>query len=419
MRDHCVDSISKDKNVFYYYLALLAIQIAISNPNFLLPNIARFIFMGMMFLPLYKNIRYFPFIVACFAGVSSLSFSPILPTNGSFLFAISAIIFLPSFNQKHNYEFLLFFTFCAINNLIYGYIDINVYVQILSVLMCSTFIRDKKDLDVLSLGLILSSLTLSIIFFINKNAFVATYSYAALGLERYSWINPNLLSGSLGTGLVLASMRVLNIGEFQDNKITRIISIATICFSFAALVLNASRGALLASSLSICLLLLLSKVSIKYKLLITLIGALLIIYLWDSGFFKLIEARVNEDTLHSGGDRLNIWKGKISRFLEEGNIVDYLVGLGQEGCTNLYKHISTHNDLVTAFIGFGIVGIVWLMKILLYPVFMCKRRYRLVVIALWSYMVVECCVLEWMFRGYIVLFMYFVFIYKFAKINNY
>ena len=102
----------------------------------------------------------------------------------------------------------------------------------------------------------------------------------------------------------------------------------------------------------------------------------------------------------------------------ECNIFDLLFGIGETASANIGRYVSTHNDLVTAMIAYGIIGLLmFLYFIFIYPIVKAKNN-KLFVFILLIYMIIECCVLEPFFRGYIVFIMFYFFIIKFALLGK-
>ena len=83
------------------------------------------------------------------------------------------------------------------------------------------------------------------------------------------------------------------------------------------------------------------------------------------------------------------------------------------------EFISTHNDILTAFIGFGLVGLIlYLYYIIVLPIKNALGRNKITVILMLVYFVIECCMMEPFFRGNIIVVLVNFYIMKYACINS-
>ena len=414
MRGTSVNFTVMDKKILMFYTLLFVMQIVLSKPNIVISSPSRIMFILAVLLPLFVNMKYFPFVLISFSGISGLSFSPILPTKGFWLLAVAifSLLFIKSLKFRHSFLFFVFY--CIIINLMHGQLDIAVFASILTVILSTIHIKNQQSVDLMSIAFMIVSLVLSLLYLFYKNDF-ATFYIESMAIERYGWINPNVLGGCIGIGVVLSVMRLLKISGFIVNKLMICVAVVTIVLSFMTLVILASRGALVATCISIGILIFTSKVQARYKLLLGILIVVMGIILWKNGYFTLLEVRMNEDSLDSGGGRLAIWVLKLSCFFNDMCFWENLFGIGQENCINIGTYISTHNDFITAIIAFGIIGFIIFCWLLLQPLILARGKSKTIVYILWLYLVIECCVLEPVFRGYIVLLMYYVFIYKYAQ----
>lgn len=89
MRGTSVNFTVMDKKILMFYTLLFVMQIVLSKPNIVISSPSRIMFILAVLLPLFVNMKYFPFVLISFSGISGLSFSPILPTKGFWLLAVA------------------------------------------------------------------------------------------------------------------------------------------------------------------------------------------------------------------------------------------------------------------------------------------------------------------------------------------
>lgn len=282
--------------------------------------------------------------------------------------------------------------------------------MIIITLISSAFVRNNDDLTIFLLSFLLLSLYLSIIFIVMRDQFVVHFD--GTDIERGGWTNPNGFGGTISCGVVLAAGYFMNFFKIKNNNILKLLSIITIVVTLIALALNASRGALFSAIIGIALFVLFSNIKLRYKITIPIILICIFILLEGIGYFELLEYRMGEEG--SGGNlsyRTVIWQKKISAFMNL-EFFSKFVGIGLSNVKNFGMVYSTHNDFVSALIGFGYLGLTLFVVFLLYPILKVKKHFKIPTYVLLLFILMECIVLEPFFRGMLVYFFLYLFILK-------
>ncbi len=407
----------EDRPFVIYYVALSVLTVLLTRPNSVIGELYRIIYSAAIFIPpLLKN-KWLPFSLNVFVCVSMCSFSPLLPSK-TFIIVIVAVfvsIFQQSLTAKGVRPIIwLFLFFMLIIDLFYGDIQIQVWYSILIVLICFGCINNEDDIKLFALSFVFVSVILSSLFLLNFEAFLEQYAKAADDVSRSGWINPNVFGGHLSLGAVTAYWLLRSQINNRFWLLSLLISMGVV---LVVLFLNASRGALIATVLPIVISILFSKMRTGYKIVSLIIGITFVVYSFNSGYFELLIFRFSDDTIRTGGSRFSIWAQKLNAFTQEG-FLPTLFGVGQTNCESLGNFGRTHNDFVTALLSYGLAGLLFFVIFLFTPLFRTARHHlaNIDLLAFYTVLLVECCVLEPFFRGYLVYYMFFLFIHKFNKV---
>ena len=265
-----------------------------------------------------------------------------------------------------------------------------------------------------------ASLVLS--FFFYSYGFLFTNDYGSTsGLERTGWMDANYFSSTLGM-FVISSLTVL-MSDIKKNLIEIILYVLTIWANLYVMVSCASRGAILALGVGVGFLILFSKVKLKYKIFILIFLAASIIFLFNNGYFELLEYRIQNDD-GSGSGRLDIWKNKLTLFYQEDNILYYLFGMGFYKGTHLGeilgRYFCFHNDYISYLVCYGIVGLILFFIFLFSPLWRVSKHshYRPAVIGSIMYLAVCCITLNPLSEGYLAYFCFYCFINQLCQDKN-
>lgn len=411
----------KKNIVIVIYVIVLSAIAFISVPEAEYSIIIRLLLFGASVLPVLFSTRYIIFSFTCFYSINSTSFCRLLPSDAYYYYILIILVLL--INKCSNeskirvmncYLSILPFYFIS---LLYGDVQ-NFQLWWAVCLLFIPLLESEINLKLLALSFPVISLTLSILFLLNQEYFLFNYTD---DLDRSGWINPNEFGGILGIGVVVGIALLLKQIKLNISFKESILLIVSIVITFIVIVMNASRGAFIASSLGSLLLVLVSNVKIRYKIIIITLLTTFIAILWQYDYFELLLYRMNADTADTAGNRSLIWAEKLNCFLIEGNPMQWLIGVGGRAGAEIIGHtygiqnMSTHNDFVTAIIGFGIPCFFWLLYILTFPIFNTPKGHNRLVIGLFIvFIAFESFVLEPLFRGYVPYIMFYIFLFSYS-----
>lgn len=418
-----VISDKKDQFSFSCYVIMIAIQFVISFTGVVLPLFIRLAVLFLLFLSLIYNSKWLPFVLTVFWGTSLLSPLPMLPTDTIYILVFSLAI--GAFNlgriNTNNTRIESWLVITVMYFLLVALITINpelytspLFFLIPIALVVCVFVNNEGDILRLLLALMLMSLYLCSLFLLKRDDFVEAYK--TIGIDRSGWTNPNMFGGCVAVGLVCAVGYYLKTFWLNRNSIVNAFALTTIFISTPALIINASRGAFISAIATSVLLLLFSKVRVSYKILVTIVIVGFAVYLYSSGIFELLEVRMGEDNLETGGNRFPIWEAKFNAFSQSG-LFAWLFGVGQPKLRYLGVFYSTHNDFITALIGYGAIGFILFLYFLFSP-FRVAKKCKLQIAVLTLFLLMEGMVLEPLFRGLLPFYMYYILLYKYSYLSR-
>ena len=294
----------RDRISFLFYVIMISLQFAMSLIGNELPLLFRLSVLVLLFLSLVRNPKWLPFVLAVFWGTSMMSPLPILPTETYYISIFTIAIWLLNFANSGRrikpFIFVLVFYFLMIAFVtIEPFLDYTspLFLIIPIVLAASSFVKNEDDILRLLFALILMSLFLASIFLLRRGDFAVAYK--TLDVDRSGWTNANMFGGSLAVGFICSIGYFLGSFRLNKNIFLNLVAITTSFVTLTALILNASRGSLLAALGTGIILLLFSKVKLPYKIIVTVVIVGFAIYLYNSGYFNLIEARMGEEDLET------------------------------------------------------------------------------------------------------------------------
>lgn len=399
-----------DNWILFYFLLLILIQLFLALREIELGGTVRVIFTAFVFFPTFIRPSWFPFTLILFVGTSINSFICLIPSSLIFSLVFAIVVGLLHF-RKLGYTPLLgiaiyYLFICLVNSdLESGFI-----FMVVITLISGAFVRNEDDMTIVLLSFLLLSLYLSTIFIIMRDQFVVRFD--GTDIERGGWTNPNGFGGTISCGVVLAAGYLMNYFKIKKNVVLKLLSFITIVVTLIALALNASRGALFSAIIGIALFILCSNIKLRYKLTIPIILIGLFLILESIGYFELLEYRMDEEG--SGGTlsyRTIIWQKKISAFMNL-DFFSQFVGIGLTNVKNFGMVYSTHNDFVSALIGFGFLGLILFLVFLFYPLIRADQFSKTPTYISLLFILMECIVLEPFFRGMLTYFFMYLFICK-------
>lgn len=374
--------------------------------------------MFLVLFPAFSRPEYLPFCMTCIVGISSNSFYEIVPTRPDIYIPIILILYI-NYKKRSGFflnAFAIYFIFLLFS-LVHGDFPTFLSWGLVAVILAD-FIKEKKDINNLMLAFLVVSFILSLLFLLYRDQFTVDYGRLDEQLERAYWTNSNRFGAAIAAGGVMAVAYLSGLLQTHKNRVLTFLSIGTIVLVFPTLVFNASRGAFLAFVLPSLLAVVFSKMRTDIKVMLIVISAFLIYNMYmGSDMFELLRARVESDNTETAGGRTSIWQGKLLAFSAYDAATQF-VGIGRRACVQLGGYMSTHNDFLTAFIGYGYFGLILFSMLMVYPLFYAPRRLKKVVLVLSVYMVIECFVLEPFFRGYLFFLMFYIFTLRFVMIEK-
>jgi len=398
-----------------YYLLIGIAMFFLMRPNATIPLSVRMALLGLILMPVCFRRETLPFAMLCFYGISSNSFLNVLPTSHLYYLFIVLAFYVVYRNKSRSFVYALFFyvyflACCIVQDDMQKYL-----IWWIVSLVLYDYVKDVLDVRNLLYAFMIISIFLSALFLLYQEDFIEAYGRAEEGLERSSWINANVFGATIAAGAILSVAYLTNVLQLPKSKVLFVLSIITVALSFVVLILNASRGAFFAFIIPGVMMMFLSKMNTIYKILIAVVAIFAVYWLYNNtDVFELLITRMEDDTLDSGGNRTDIWKEKLESFFWDNNFWHRIVGMGRNDCTELRNQLSTHNDFLTAFIGYGVIGLILFTTVFFLPIIKAKKGMRLSVALLMLYLLIECFVLEPLFRGYFVEIMFYFFVLKYA-----
>lgn len=386
---------------------MFLILISWHNPFATPPELLRILYLLALLGPLtIKQPKLLAIIIPAFYAISNYScFISYMP-NQVFIYLAFPILalFLHSYGKtdKTSIIFLVFFIITAANNFVNSMKFESISSCCLLVFLWFKFVPNSVNsyAHIFSYAFAIMSLTLSIIFIVGGSAF--QMDFGAGGFERTEWMDPNYFGCIVGIG-IMASMieilynRILKIPE-------RILFLLTIGISFYVLILNGSRGALLATGMSLFLLLIGNGQKMSKKLLIICSFSIFIYILYMSGTFDFLLYRIELDSGRGGSGRTYIWQTKMMAFSNQLSVFEQLFGIGYKNGMALGFGFSRgfHNDYIAILVEYGVFGLMVFTGMLLSP--LRKSCNKVIVLSIIVYVAMASSTLEPISGGMIVYF---------------
>ena len=412
-----------NKSLYIYYFVLILALILYTNMNYS-PNILiRLGYLAALVLPLANRVELFPAVIICAFGIAKNTFAyPLMPT-GIFYYVFIALYFALWSLYRRDFQtgikplFFIALVYLAFNDIAMqgelSQMSIVFFVCILF-FICLEGQEDDIGIQILPLSFILISLAISYWVLFCPEAQINSYNKAG-EMEQKGWTDPNYLSAVLGMGLVVA-VRDLFIGANKRLYIS--VLLLTVLSSSIALLILASRGAILSVIIAVVALFVFSKTERRTKIIAIILAAIFIIFLYTNQYIDFVMARIEADN-STGSHRTDIWQSKLRDFFALDSPLNWIFGVGQSEGAKLgdylgssVKVLSTHNDYVSILIYYGIVGLAIFTNVITYPIKICSKEDRPQIIALLVYLLMCSMTIEplalgnfvyWGFLFYIVM----------------
>lgn len=371
------------RNIFIiiYYILLLALFLSWQNPNSVPGGASRIAYMIAVFAPVFIGNRRWliaPVVIVFFTLAKFGYTSSYMPAMWyTYVFAIIAALCLSkgygSFNMDKRKAILLLVSLFVLSSSI----DIitsgkpsdstpTLFVVILFVLAFN--FGETLDYKALSYSFVVLSFTLSLQYLLMGVTFTDTVNTGGFEREGFKDINYSACIISLGVMVCLIHLFTV---RFKENLKLSVLVCLTIVVSMLALAQNASRGSFFSIAAFFAFLIIFSNSKVGDKILIVSILALLLFLLYGNGYFDLLEYRLANDD--RTGSRYYIWANKMSDFDRKSNVLTLLFGVGLQGGRDLGGGNSTHNDFLSFFLYYGIVGFLLFIAFMIFPFLKANR----------------------------------------------
>lgn len=366
-------SIKKTYFIYIYYAALLLILTSWQNLTSAPGMLYRLAFLTAVLVPVWAFYKtWFAAVISLFITVTEYGFSYSYMPTMYYYYAGAAILSVISLssNQSKNYnkDILIFLIYVFFVDLLSCFKIENLSYSLFILLCFYIGLNNKNSKEItsnLSLAFAVATLVLSLFFILKRDQFAVAYGDYGSTLERSGWTDPNYFGMIIGMGVSTATIEIL---RKRASLVIRVLYIGITIIAMPVLILNASRGALLAVGAMGIVAIFTSKQKLYIKVGVVVLIAGFLLYLLNNDYFELLEYRLAQDD-GSGSGRFNIWQRKLTVFFSDGNILNYLFGYGNWGAYNLgYNKVQGfHNDYIAFLVGYGFIGFTMYMHLLLNP----------------------------------------------------
>lgn len=427
--------LSKQKGGIFicvYYLVMLLVLLSWNNGEVAPPMIMRLVYLAFILFPVVvirKYIFYYPIVLAVFVSISKFMFSfSYMPTDVDIYTMITILWFAnitingwcPSKlfgNEIVTYLLLSVFYISAIDIIDNGSVTpISYCIVIILFLLSSVKSRISTSLLLTSFSIVSFVLSLAFILFREQYAidyYSTTVSYS--GLERSSWTDPNYFGCLIGFGVITSLIKLRNFTRLK--LINKLFFISVCVLSLIAIVINASRGAVMAVCIAFMFYIFFTRTQFRYKIFIGLGILIFIWFLYTNDYFELLFYRIESDS-GSGSGRTDIWVKKINSYVS-GNGLNMLFGYGNQGGVNLgFSHArGFHNDFIAILVEYGVIGFIMFVGMFIKPLIKASKMngVKSASIVILSYLFTVMMTLEPLTIGYIP---YWLIIYLFFMVST-
>lgn len=404
------------KNLSIYYLLLLGV-LSIWNSPELPPMIFRLAYLVLAIAPIvYSNIKLFPCVLSTLVIISANrhapSFMPFLP---SYL-AITTILALFFKKYKSGVRastgLLVFMLFTLLVDLLWSSSVESISITSLIALLFFLFVDSDVDSRCreLSISFVVISLFLCIEALIFRNEFTHSLSVGDADFNRVGWNDPNYFTAVIGMG-AMAGLNLL-LSSDKMSKLTRFVLFGVIMLVIVVALMVASRGGIVALFLSgFALLVLTRRRSRKSSGVVLLLGVFVAV-LYVMGAFDFLLSRFVNDEGMIGGRRI-IWLSKLEDFSAQASFSDWLFGIGHKKGMALSSYVGSrnyigfHNDFLAILVSYGIIGLLMVAGLLLFPIFKYRSPF---VTAGCLYIIIISMSLEPLYSGALDVFYFYFYI---------
>jgi membrane protein len=318
-------------------------------------------------------------------------------------------------NLKTQRPSVLFTCFClyvlCIDLLKGGKLE-NIDYSILVVLISFFFVsKDGHEESSYILSFIMVSLIICLYFFTYGQSGAVEVSEDG----RTAWKDSNYLGNVCGMGIVLAYNVLVN--NLYTNKKFKYLCLLTVIVGVMMIVLNASRGAFLSMTVAITIITLFARIKTISKFGIVIAVSLSVVAMYSLGLFEVLEERVMSDD-GTGNARTIIWAAKLDAY-SHLSLLEKVFGSGYRKGFELAipGGFGFHCDYIAWLVDYGIVGLLFFISLLIYPLKLVWNRQsqRPIVLSLILFLVTCCSTLEPLTAGRLAYWYFYMLIVLFAR----
>ena len=392
---------------YKYYFFLLVILCTWFSTIVAPPMPIRLVYLVALIMPayLYAPNLLVP-VLACFTSVAAYGFScSYMPTELHYYLIIMFPLlgFGLQKNLKTQRPSVLFTCFCL-------------YV------LCIDLLKGGKleNIDYSILVVLIS------FFFVSKDgheesSYILSFTYGQSGAVevsedgRTAWKDSNYLGNVCGMGIVLAYNVLVN--NLYTNKKFKYLCLLTVIVGVMMIVLNASRGAFLSMTVAITIITLFARIKTISKFGIVIAVSLSVVAMYSLGLFEVLEERVMSDD-GTGNARTIIWAAKLDAY-SHLSLLEKVFGSGYRKGFELAipGGFGFHCDYIAWLVDYGIVGLLFFISLLIYPLKLVWNRQsqRPIVLSLILFLVTCCSTLEPLTAGRLAYWYFYMLIVLFAR----
>lgn len=375
-------------------------------------------YLALVFLPVVNRVSLFFPCLVLFLTTSLLSFAgyTFMPTETTIYLLIAGVFAFIAFRERRDYKYpyllflVIFFISMVVNIATSGKIEKISYSFLLLLLLPITINAKEKEFvaDIAPKLFIISTAACACLTLMNQQLLIQeSYNY-----ERLISGSLNYTCCTLGIGFVLALRELM---KSSTKKYWRLFYIFCMMALLITVIMEASRGAMLAIVISSVLIVFNKTSRLRTKIITVVLASLFIVVLYNNQVLDLLIYRIQSDT-GTGTGRTEIWGDKLSQHLDSISFLSAFFGRGFENTWKLggygRDYIGCHNDFVAFFIEYGLIGIILFLLLILYPLRVAKTKsLRSDILPLVAYLIVTCMTLEPFSMGYLPYCFLLLFIY--------
>ena len=404
-----------------YYLFLFVLETPLLFSIGVPSTAIRIVYLFLIIVPIYIfDKSYLPFVI--FASYSISKFGTavtLMPTELLYYVPIFLLMAFPFKKFRKGLRpipftiFVLSVCVLFVDLIMTGSVhDIFICLFILIILFsyCFPKVNEELFINYFSYIFIVISVILSLEIIFADNRFIENYGYT--DMERVMWADPNYLGGVIGMGCLAAAVLLYR----KIYTTFNLFILLALLLMVAALVINASRGALLAVICGLATMMMGREIKVWKKIFILFIAFVFIIMLYNNSYFDLLLYRVENDS-GGGSGRLDIWMIKWNAYKNNSSLLQLIFGMGFD---NGYKagfsyNRAFHNDFLAFLVDYGIVGFISFVSMFFSPlkgVFLKEKT----VLGCIVFLLIICLTLEPFCLG-VLLYYYFWMYIKFISLN--